>query len=38
LVATVIMLNTRGTANQDIWFMCLADEPLFESKCLTHYD
>ncbi len=27
----VILLSTRGTAGSDIWFMCLADEPMVRS-------
>ena len=41
VVATVILiifLSTRGTADSDIWFMCLADKPMVRSYHLTDYD
>ena len=38
VVATVILFSTRGTADSDIWFMCLADKPMVRSYHLTDYD
>ena len=38
VVATVILLSTRGTAGSDIWFMCLADKPMVRGYHLRDYD
>ena len=38
VVATVILLNTRGTAGSGIWFMCLADRPVARRYHLRAYD
>ena len=37
-VAIVILFSTRGTADSDIWFMCLADKPMMRSYHLRDYD
>ena len=34
-IATVILLSTRGTADSDIWFTCLADKPMVRGyRCI----
>ena len=38
VVAIVILLSTRGIADSDIWFMCLADKPMVRRYHLTDYD
>ena len=34
----LILFSTRGTADSDIWFMCLADKPMVRGYHLTDYD
>ena len=35
---TAILLSTTGTADSDIWFVCLADKTMVRSYHLTDYD
>jgi len=37
VVATVILLSTSGTKDYDIWFMCLADNPVVRSYHLKDF-